>query len=408
MKRKSLLTFLIIGLLLAQAAAASFGTQTTPKPAGMPVEIPFELVNRHIVLQIKVNNSRPLSFVFDTGDKVGIIDLDRAKELGLKLGREVKVGGAGGGQLTGALVEGSSWTLVGLNSFSQPIALALPFANLASRFGHDFDGIVGSDFIKQFVVEVDYQSRTLKLHDKERFAYDGPGESVPVQFNNQGHPIIDAEVTPIGVGPIKGKFVIDLGSGGSLILHSPFVGSHNLLNSGLKTIKSIGSGGAGGQTNGQLGRVTELDIGKFKIGSPITLFSEDKAGAFANTQLAGNIGQQIMGKFRIFLDYSHQRIILEPNKTLTEPLNRAFAGFALQAEDKDYKTFRITDVLENSPASEAGLQKDDVIIGIEEKQGKELTLNKLNELLEQPVARKLTIRRGEQTLRVTLTPRRLI
>src|SRR5690242_9051698 len=105
MKRKSLLTFLIIGLLLAQAVAASFGIQTTPKPAGMPVEIPFELVNRHIVLQIKVNNSRPLSFVFDTGDKVGIIDLDRAKELGLKLGREVKVGGAGGGQLTGALVE---------------------------------------------------------------------------------------------------------------------------------------------------------------------------------------------------------------------------------------------------------------------------------------------------------------
>src|SRR5204863_1940486 len=143
-----------------------------------------------------------LSFVFDTGDKVGIIDLDRAKELGLKLGREIRVG-AGGGQLTGAAVAGSSWTLVGLDGFSQPLVLALPFANLAARSGHDFDGIIGSDFIKQFVVEVDYQARVIRLHGKDKFSYSGSGESVPIQFNNQGHPLVDAVVTPAGGAPIK-------------------------------------------------------------------------------------------------------------------------------------------------------------------------------------------------------------
>src|SRR5215470_12476346 len=59
------------------------------------VTIPFELISRHIVLQVRVDNSRPLSFVFDTGDKVGIIDLNRAREMGLRLGREVRIGGAG-------------------------------------------------------------------------------------------------------------------------------------------------------------------------------------------------------------------------------------------------------------------------------------------------------------------------
>jgi len=280
--------------------------------------------------------------------------------------------------------------------------------DLATRFGHDFDGIIGNDFIKQFVVEVDYQLRVIKLHDKDKFNYSGAGEGITIEFNNQGYPLIDAEVTPVGSVPIRGRFVIDLGSGGSLSLHSPFVRTHSLLSSGLKTIKSIGAGGAGGQTNGQIGRVSELNIRKFKFDNPITLFSEDRAGALASSESAGNIGQQIMSKFRIFLDYGHQRMILEPNKTFTDSFNRAYAGLALRAEDKDYKTFRVTDILDNSPASEAGLQKDDVITKVDDETSTRLTLTKLNELFEQPKTYRVTLRRGDQTLQVILTPRKLI
>jgi C-terminal processing protease CtpA/Prc len=154
--------------------------------------------------------------------------------------------------------------------------------------------------------------------------------------------------------------------------------------------------------------VAELKIGKFKIVSPITLFSEDKSGAFASAALAGNIGQQIAGKFKVFLDYQRQRIILEPAATFNTPFDRAYGGFAFSAEDKAYTTFRITEVLENSPASEAGLQTNDLIIRVDDKPASELTLTRLNEMFERPVAYRLTIRRGEQTLQVTLTPKRLI
>ncbi|HSS19763.1 MAG TPA: hypothetical protein VLL54_06790 [Pyrinomonadaceae bacterium] len=46
---------------------------------------PFELINRHIVLKVKVNDSASLSFVLDTGDRYAIINLDRAKQLGLQV-----------------------------------------------------------------------------------------------------------------------------------------------------------------------------------------------------------------------------------------------------------------------------------------------------------------------------------
>lgn len=408
MHRKSLLAFLVV--IISLATAASRTTQTSPKPAATtsPVSIPFELVARHIVLKVKINDSRPLSFVFDTGDKVAIVDAQRAKELGLNLEGQIKVGGAGSDFLNGSFVKESTWTIPGLEGFSQPVTLALPLGRLAGRFGHDFDGIIGSDFIKQFVVEIDYQARMLRLHDKDKFSYTEPGESIPIQLDGQGHPLIDAEVTPLGGAPLKGRFVLDIGSGGALSLHSPFVVEHKLLSAGLKTIRSIGAGGAGGQSVGQIGRASELKIGKFRIASPTVLFSEDQAGAFANKNLAGNIGQRVASKFKLFLDYNHERIIFEPAASFSEPFDRAFSGLALIGEDKDYTTFRITDVLESSPASEVGLRKDDLIIKVDDKPASELTLTKLSEMFELPVAYKLAIRRGDQILQVTLTPRKLV
>jgi hypothetical protein len=412
MSRKVLFALIIVGCLLTSAASIT-RTHRPPqalKPAVAvaPPTIPFELVTRHIVLKVSINNSRPLSFVLDTGDKYAVVDLDRARELGLTLQGEVKTRGAGPETRTGAFVRDASFTMPGLPGFSQPVSLALPIARMAPRFGHDFDGIIGSDFIKQFVVEVDYQARVIRLHDKDKFNYSGPGEIIPTKLNSAGHPIIDAEVTPLGSDPIKGKFVVDIGSGAALSLYSPFVAERKLLNPNLKTIKSIGAGGAGGQIQGQVGRVAELKIGQFKITKPITLFSEDKAGAFASSELLGNIGAQVMSKFRIFLDYNNDRMILEPTSAFGESFDRAFSGLSLQAEGKDYRTFRVLEVLENSPATDAGLQKDDIITAIDGKPASNLSLTQLNEIFERINPYTLTVQRGESTLKIKLTPRKLI
>jgi len=360
------------------------------------------------MLKVRINNSRPLSFVFDTGDKVCVVDTEVAKELGLKMEGQLRIGGAGADTLPASFIKEATWSLGGLDGFTQPVALTFPLGRMAARFGQDFDGIIGSDFIKNFVVEVDYQNRVLKLHDKDKFTYAGPGESIPVQLNSQGHPILEGEMMPLNGEPLKGKFVLDLGSGGSIVVMSPIVTEHKLLGNGLKTIKVIGAGGAGGQTNGQMGRLASFQIGKFKIASPLAMFSEDKGGAMANHELIANVGQQIAGKFKVFLDYSHNRIILEPNSTFADPMDRATSGLALTTEGKDHATVRVMDVLENSPAAEAGLQKDDIVLSVDGKAAAELKVTGLGEMFERPRTYKLTIRRGEQTLQVPLTPRKLI
>jgi hypothetical protein len=397
------ISLLVAGSILRTNSPAAAQTQ----PAAAPVTIPFELITRHIMVKARVNNSRPLWFVFDTGDKVGIIDLERAGEIGLDLQGRVRVGGAGSDTLQGAYVRNATWKLDGFESFSQPVAMAIPLGRMAARFGHDFDGIIGSDFIKQFVVEVDYQARVLKLHNREKFVYSGSGESIPIQFNSHGYPLIEADLTPRGGQPIKGKFVFDLGSSGALALHSPFVKEHGLLGLNHHTIRAIGIGGAGGQSVGRIGRVGELKIGKFKIAEPMALFSQDTAGAFANAALAGNIGQRIASKFKLFLDYERQRIIFEPTANFKDPFDNTQSGLALITEGEKRSIIRITEVLENSPAFEAGLLKDDQILSVNDKDVSALSITKLGEIFERPGTYRLNVRRGDKTVELKMTTRKL-
>lgn len=95
------------------------------------ITIPFELTNNHIYLPVRVNDSEPLRFLLDTGAAASIIDLERAKTIGLTLGGQVQTGGAGANAPTGAFVKAATLHIVGLDKFALPLQLAIPFNQLA-------------------------------------------------------------------------------------------------------------------------------------------------------------------------------------------------------------------------------------------------------------------------------------
>ena len=89
-------------------------------------------------------------------------------------------------------------------------------------------------------------------------------------------------------------------------------------------------------------------------------------------------------------------------------MDRAGTGFALTTEGKNHATVRITDVLENSPASEAGLQVDDIILSVDGAAASELRVSRMVEMFDRPNSFKLMVKRGEKTFPVTLVTRKLI
>jgi hypothetical protein len=396
---------LLLGLLLS--AGASTSGSLADQRSG-PIVIPFQLATRHILLKVTVNHSRPLTFILDTGAGGAIVRLDVAKELGLRLEGNVNVGGAGGGSQPGKLIRGAKWSLVGLEGFSQPVTMALPFTEAQAAMGRDVDGIVGGEFIRQFVVQIDYQARKMTLHEPARFEYRGDGQAIPLRFDVNRYPVLTATVTAPGRQPVDRLFLFDIGSSGALILHSPFVAEQDLLSTQTKTIQSIGGAGVGGKTYGEFGRVTSLQIGRFVFENPITMFSRDKAGAFANPRLAGNIGAQVAMRFHLYLDYGRKQMIVEPSSGFADPFDRAFSGLAIRTTPPEYTIFKIIDVLRDSPASEVGVRPGDIITAIDGKPAKDLTMTTLSEMLERAVTYVITLRRGDQEVEVRLTPKRMV
>ena len=393
-----------VGLFVALGSACR---QHAATPLAKPVSIRYEPVQRLVMLRVRVNGSRPLSFVLDTGNRYAIIDLDRAGEIGLNLGEGIPVQG-GGANVTGRFVRDASFSVEGLAGFSQPVAVAIPLQDLANRIGHDFDGILGAEFMKQFVVEIDSRSTQVRLHDRDTFRYSGPGRSVPVRLDSSGHPILEAAITPVAGRTLPVQLVVDTGATGALDLRAPFVAKHRLPGAGVRTIRQIGGAGAGGRTSGFVGRVESLEFGGFTIPRPVTVFSDDRTGSNATNATQGKIGARVLSRFKLFLDYAHDRIIFEPYGALTAPFDFASSGLRMEASPPEYKSFRVAEMRPESAATDAGLRVGDVIAAIDGRAAAELTLTQIVEMFEREEPRRLKIQRGAEIVEVVLTPRREI
>jgi hypothetical protein len=370
------------------------------------ISLPFELISNHVFLRGSVAGSGPLWFVLDTGDKFGVIDLTKAKALGLQLQGQIGVGGAGEGMLKASFVKDASMTLLGLEGAPQKLSLAMPLQDLAQILGHDFDGILGQDFISQFVIEIDYINKRLVLHDKDKYTYSGAGEAVPITLNMAGHPQVTAQLLDNGRDPVEGTFALDIGYGGSLVVNKSFVEKNQLLPPTRKTIPAIAGIGAGGESKALIGRVSAFKLGRFIVQNPVVSFSQDTRGAAAFLNV---VGAEILKKFKVILDYGRNRVILEPNSGFTDLIEYHKSGLFLRANGiGDHPQFTVMSTIENSPASEAGIQKGDMLVAINGKPAAEFTLPQINEMLKQETLFVLRFKRGEGFVDVKLKPRRLV
>jgi hypothetical protein len=412
---------LLLSLLMAALVLSSMGTAFAQQPtvaASAPpalhaphedVKIPFTLENRTIFLQVQAGGSRPYWFVLDTGWKYAVIDLAIAKSLHLNLGDQVDVSGGGKKTVMGNMLNNSPFSLVGLKDFSQPLFLALPLNDLAKANGHEFSGILGTDFSSEFVVEIDYLSRTITLHDNMTYQYRGKGQSFPVTFNTAGWPEIQAAVIDGDRPAREDKFVLDIGNSAvPLILNRPFVESEHLLRPDRHTVPWLEGQGIGGGSDGSVGRIGGLQIGRFLIKNPVTVFSRAANGLFAATESQGNIGAMILEKFKVILDYKNNRVILEPNARFDEPTDYNRSGLILEAVGENYRTFRIKAVADDSPASEAGLRMGDTLVAVDGQPVSELNLSELRFKLQRAKACELLVERDGARREISLRLRDLI
>jgi outer membrane lipoprotein-sorting protein len=351
-------------------------------------KIPFELVNNHIYLKTKMNNSPPLSFLLDTGAGANCLDLSKAQELGMQTVGRVEAKGVGGSS-DASFFKVDSIVVGDLTLLDQNMA-AIQLSLLGRFDGRQIDGILGYDLFCRFVVEIDYANQTLTIWEPDSFTYSGPGEGIDILIEGN---------TPQLTGKIDGEqvadFRIDTGSRNSLDLHAPFVREHELLKKYPKYVDAPAGFGVGGATKGVIGRIKSLQIGNFTIPSPVTGFSLADQGAFATTKSAGNIGGGLLRRFKVIFDYSHNQMILEKNENFYLPDRYNMSGLFLMEEEGK---IRVYTVLKNSPADGANIKASDQILTINNSSVTNYSLQQIRDLLNQKEGTKITLKiesRGE-------------
>jgi hypothetical protein len=275
------------------------------------------LIATTLFIPVQVNNSEPLWFVLDSGSSSTLLNKRVVNTLKLKVEGTGEAEGAGEGKDRALLASGVTLKLSGIRLTNQQLP-AIDFKELEAALGRKIDGLLGYDFIRHFVVEVDYEARLIKIHNAAKYRYRGRGESLAITTED-GHPHVRLKFTLPAREPLEGKFIVDGGAGGATMEFAvPFIQAHKLLDT-VQPMDSHSAAGIGGRVNIRYGRGKSIRLGRFLLENPVVGFPQANKGAFANRKIAGLIGAKLLSRFTVIYDDRRHRIIFEPNSSFSRP-----------------------------------------------------------------------------------------
>ena len=357
------------------------------------LRIPFELSNNLIIVPVRVNGSRPLHFIFDTGASISVLDPGTARSMRLRESGKLKLDATGGSVQSGTIKE-LSLAISGVEVRHQTVA-TVPLDSMSPLFGFKIDGIIGYHFIKNFVVEIDYKNSLLNLYEPTTYNYSGTGDLVPITLV-EGTPLVRGKLMLANREPIEGQFEVDTGGDGMLGLNTPFVKTHKLLESLPNQMQSK-LGGAGGTSAAIKARVSGIQVGNVTVRDPLVVFAQGTEGSEGSTEYDGELGGAFFKQAKLIIDYSRSRIILDAYDS--SPRVEDLSGLEIFAEGPRFTTFVVNGVTPNTPASAAGLKEEDVIVGVDGRAASTMTLSQLRKMfMETGKQFRLRVRRGKRTI----------
>ena len=377
------------------------------------ITLNYQFVQGFILLDVTYERLMPLKFIFDTGAQHTILfEKLLADTFGPEYSKKISlVGSDVSSELNAYVLRNISMKLKeGAEVKRDILVLEEDFVKISELVGIQVHGIIGGDFFKNLIVNIDFDKNKIILSDPNKYDFEklNDFEKIAIEIKDS-KPYIHAEIQLNNADAIIAKFLLDTGAALTTMIQT---NSHPSLVMPEKTIKSNLGHGLGGLIEGYIGKVSEIKFGQFKFNNFISYFQNTDNFLVDGGSIHRNgvIGNHMLLRFNVVIDYFNSNLYLKPSKEMKKEFQYDKSGLTIYAYGENLESFIVKDVISDSPSACAGIEVGDEIVKIGWLPSKFYTLNNLTLKLSGKAGKKikLKIKRAGKTIKKSIILRDLL
>lgn len=362
--------------------------------------IPFEYKNGFVILSLTFQDYFPMQFIFDTGAENTILfNKEITDILKIPYDRQVKVIGSDlTVEMYAHICRSMRFRINDKTEVTRDI-IVLDNDNLYLNNinGIDVNGIVGGEFFKGLVVEINYNKKNIKVYHPDRYTPHKESSEYDIEIISN-KPYIKSSYLSSEYHDIDTTYLNMLIDSGAAITFMLFTNSDSTIVVPDNTIPGYLGKGLGGDLVGLLGKARHIGFGNYNFDEVITYYQNVDSLRLELQKVArsGLIGNLVLMRFdQVAIDYTYSKLYLKPSKKYNKDFAYDKSGLNIYALGPKLDKYYIKSILIDSPAYEAGIRPGDLITKIGWWSTRWYTLESISNRLSKEAGKKikLTIQR---------------
>jgi hypothetical protein len=358
--------------------------------------LPFRLESGMIIVPLQVSGLGEVNFLVDTGSPGSVLAQRVAKKIKLKSNDYAAAGGIGPKISLARLAHDITLSTPEL-AFKKVSLFLFPDFDIDEIVGLPIGGVLGMDIMRHAVVAINYKEKIITLTSPDSFQLEPGFTKIPLRVA-WNKPYIETQIINNQVRATE-HLMIDTGFNASVSLSKRFQDINPELK--FKSLGADGRIGIGGVRTNQITRSQGIQIGPLTLNGAGVRLEQHAQDSYSG----GLIGAEILSRFDVVMDSTHQALYLKPNTDFSLPFPAiTLDGYLLKSLRYDYKTRVIHTVIPGSPADKAGIKPNDVIVKVNGQATSKMTNSEISENLTLHQTYHLVIKRGTELIDIKLEP----